>query len=54
MNDELNDLQKEIDMAFKLISSIPVKEDSVELMAAAKSHLRKAYKMAGEPPQDTE
>ena len=42
----MNDLQAKIKAAFDLISSIPVKENAVEVMAAAKEHLRQAYKMA--------
>lgn len=42
----MNDLQKKINAAFDLISTIPVKENAVEVMAAAKENLRQAYKMA--------
>ena len=40
MNEEI---LKSIDEAFRLISSIYVKEDDVEVMAAAKLRLRNAY-----------
>lgn len=44
----MNDLQGKIKAAFDLISTIPVKQDSVEIMAAAKENLRQAYQMAAE------
>lgn len=42
----MTDMQKEIDAAFKLLSSIPVNGDGVDVMAAARNHLREAYKLA--------
>ena len=42
----MNDLQKELDKAFAMISNIPVTGDGVELMAAAREHLRRAYQLA--------
>lgn len=42
MNDKI---AKEIDTAFKLISSIYVKENDVDTMAVAKQHLRNAYSL---------
>lgn len=44
----MGEIKKEIEMAFSLISSIPVTQDAVELMAAAKEHLRKAYKLTNQ------
>ena len=44
----MTDIQKEIDQAFKLLSSIPVNGDAVDVAAAAREHLRTAYKIAGE------
>lgn len=44
----MTDLQKVIDTAFRLISSIPVSGDNVEIMASAKQNLRSAYAMAAE------
>ena len=35
--------KKHIDEAYKLISAIPVAQDNVEIMAAAKEHLRVAF-----------
>lgn len=37
--------KKHIDTAFKLLRAIPVKEDAVDLMFAAKEELRAAYKL---------
>lgn len=39
----MNEVKKQIDEAFKLISTIPVSQDNVEVMAAAKAKLRAAY-----------
>ena len=44
MNEEVMD---KIDEAFRLISSIYVRQNDVEVMALAKAHLREAYKAAG-------
>lgn len=49
----MTDLQKELDQAFALVSAIPVSGDGVELMAAAREHLRKAFKLA-EPEKEKE
>ena len=42
----MTDLQKELDRAFACLSAIPVSGDGVEIMAAAREHLRKALKLA--------
>ena len=39
-------LQEELGLAFKIISAIPVSGDGVEAMAAAREHLRNAFKLA--------
>lgn len=44
----MNDLQKELDRAFLLLSDIPVSGDAVDLMSMAREHLRTAYKLAGD------
>ena len=44
MNEEV---MEKIDEAFRLISSIYVRQNDVEVMAMAKAHLREAYKAAG-------
>lgn len=43
----MNELQKELDQAYKLASALPVSGDGVELMAAVREHLRVAYRLAG-------
>lgn len=42
----MNTVQKEIDTAYKLLSSIPVKGDAVDAAAACRMSLRKAFEMA--------
>lgn len=42
----MRELQKEIDRAFACLSAIPVSGDNVEIMAAAREHLRKAFQLA--------
>lgn len=42
----MTELQKELDTAFSCLSAIPVKGDHVEMMAAAREHLRKAFQLA--------
>ena len=39
----MNEVKKQIDEAFKLISCIPVSGENVEIMASAKAKLRAAY-----------
>lgn len=48
----MTDLQKEINQAFKLISAVPVSGDGVDVMAAAREHLRTAYQMAAPTEED--
>ena len=47
--DTRNDIQKEIDEAYKIISALQASGDTVDLIAGVRSHLRKAYKLAAEP-----
>ena len=42
----MNDVMRELDEAFALLSAIPVAFDNVDRMAMAKEHLRRAYKLA--------
>ena len=42
----MTDLQKELDRTFACLSAIPVSGDGVEIMAAAREHLRNAFKLA--------
>lgn len=48
----MNELQRELDQVFRMIASVPVSGDGVEIMAAAREGLRRAYRLAGEytPP----
>lgn len=43
----MTEAQKELDRAFRLLSGIAVSGDGVELMAAARESLRKAYQLSG-------
>lgn len=42
----MNELQKELDTVWKLLAAIPVQGDAVDLMAAARGGLRRAYQLA--------
>lgn len=42
----MTEIQKEIKEAFELVSAILVSGDAVDVMAAARNHLRTAYGMA--------
>ncbi len=44
----MNEVQKILDIAFNLISTIPVSGDNVEIMADIKNYLRTAYTKVGE------
>lgn len=48
----MNDIQKKINEAHKMISIIPVSGDAVDVMAAVKAHLREAERLAA--PEETE
>lgn len=39
----MEDLKKELDTAFAILTAIRVSGNDVEFMASAKSHLRKAF-----------
>lgn len=39
----MEEILKELEVVFQTISSIPVTHDSVDMMAVARSKLRKAY-----------
>lgn len=49
----MSELEKEIDQAFACLSTIPVSGDNVEIMAAAREHLRRAFKLA-QPEKEEE
>lgn len=42
----MTDIQNEIKQVFDTLSAVPVSGDNVDLMAIARAHLRKAYKLA--------
>ena len=44
---KLTDLQVEIDEAYKCVSMLQIAGDAVDVIAAARSHLRKAFELAG-------
>lgn len=48
----MNEVKKQIDEAFKLISCIPVSGENVEIMAAAKAKLRTVYAELSKRPAD--
>lgn len=48
----MNEVQKHIDTAYKLLSSIPVKGDAVDAAAACRMALRNAYGLAGDAGGD--
>ena len=39
----MDEILKDLDSVFRLISSVPVSGDSVDIMATARNKLRKAY-----------
>ena len=50
---DMNELQKELDAVWNLLASIPVKGDAVDIMAAVRGGLRRAYKLAEPDKPDT-
>lgn len=48
--DTRNDIQKEIDQAFALISAVLVSGDAADAVAGARAHLRRAYELAADKP----
>ena len=44
----MNEKQKLLDEAFRLLSAIPVRGDQVEVMAAARAKLRTVYNLCKE------
>ena len=47
----MNEIMKELDEAYKLLGAISVAGDAVDVMAGAKGHIRRAYKLAA-PPEE--
>lgn len=50
----MNELQKHIDQAYKLISAFAVKGDGVEVIAGVREHLRQAYALAADQEEPEE
>ena len=50
----MSELQKEINGAYSALSAIPVSGDHIEVMAAAREHLRRAYKLAESEQKEVE
>lgn len=48
MDNKPNKLQLELETAYTYLRQIPVTDEAVDLMAAARASLRRAYRMAGE------
>ena len=51
---EMTELQEEINNVYTAIAVIPVSGDHVEVMAAAREHLRRAYKLAASELKEAE
>ena len=43
---DMNELQKELDAVWNLLASLPVRGDAVDIVAAARGGLRRAFKLA--------
>lgn len=43
---DMNELQKELDTVWNLLAGIPVRGDAVDIMAAVRGGLRRAFKLA--------
>ena len=44
----MKEIQQHLEEAFRLISSIPVKGDFIDIMAVARNNLRTAYRLLDE------
>lgn len=42
----MNEIQKELDQAYRLLATLPVRGDNVEIMASIRQQLRRAYALA--------
>ena len=49
----MDEILKELDYVFRMISSIPVTEDSIDKMAVARAKLRKIYTTIQNLPPNT-
>ena len=50
----MTELQEEINNVYTAIAVIPVSGDHVDVMAAAREHLRRAFKLATPEPKEAE
>ena len=50
----MKEIKKHLEEAFQLASSIPVKGDAVDVMAAARANLRAAYRLLDEKGPESE
>lgn len=52
----MNDVQKKIQEAYRMVSVIPVSGDAVDLMAGARIQMKEAFEAAGgmDAPEDQE
>lgn len=50
----MNELQKELDQVYKLLGTIRVSGDDVEMLAAARVGLRRCFQMAQVPEETSE
>lgn len=50
----MNSVQKELDEAFYDLSAIPVSGNFVEIMASAREHMRRAYRLAASELKEAE
>lgn len=44
----MDEILKELDVVYQTISSVPVTHDSIDMMASARSRLRKVYSLLKE------
>lgn len=50
----MSELQEAIREAYILTATVPVTGDQIEVMAAAREHLRRAYKLAAPEQKEVE
>ena len=50
----MDELQREINDAYNTLAVIPVAGDYIEVMAEAREHLRRAYKLSGLKQEEAE
>ena len=47
-------IKQHLEEAFQLVSSVPVKGDAVDVMAAARANLKAAYRLLDKEPEPEE